>query len=256
MGEIDSFNTDQAFHVWDSIFATPATFVQNLQVKIETYCHSVPRKGVLMSERKFRSNHADPSTPSMTARPRKPRLSIVSVPLALTALIAVVFGAPGSPGAHVTENPRAEKGLKAKLIAPSIHGAFRIIPALAFRGGKYTVSEGDTVSQIAANAGISTAELLAANGLSWRTLIFADQQLDIPRSTSGTSAPTMSPSITRHRVDAGDTLEMIGRSFGVQPRALMTANGLDKSSRLIVGQRLVIPNVEGMGELPAESAAS
>lgn len=209
-----------------------------------------------MAERKYRSNHADPATPSMTARPRKPRRSIGTVPLALTALIAVVFGSPGAPGAHAAENPRTDKSVKAKLVNSSIHGALRIIPAREIHEGKYTVSEGDTVSHIAANAGISTAELLAANGLSWRTLIFANQQLDIPRLTRGTSAPTTSPPITRHRVSAGDTLEMIGRTFGVQPRALMTANGLGTSSRLIVGQRLVIPNAEGMGDLPAESVAS
>lgn len=126
---------------------------------------------------------------------------------------------------------------------------------MQFRQAKYTVAQGDTVSQIATGAGVSTAELLAANGLSWKTLIFAGQQLDVPQSTSGTSVPTMSPTITRHRVVAGDTLELIGRSYGIQPRALMTANGLDRSSRLIVGQRLVVPDASVMGALPAESVA-
>ena len=206
-----------------------------------------------MAERKFRSNHANPSTPSMTARPRKRHRAILIVPVAVTALVSVMFGVPSAPGAHAAEHPRADRTIKAKTVDTSARSALQVVASMVFREGKYTVAEGDTVSQIAANAGISTAELLAANGLSWKTLIFAHQQLDIPRSTSGMSVPTMSPTITRHRVNAGDTLEMIGRTYGIQPRALMTANGLDRSSRLIVGQRLVVPDAEVMGTLPAES---
>ncbi|GAB2818199.1 hypothetical protein GCM10027022_05240 [Alpinimonas psychrophila] len=177
------------------------------------------------------------------------------VPVALTAIVGVVLGVHSAPGAHAADTPRGDRVLKSKPVDPSVlHQVPREVSP-NIRGGKYTVVEGDTVAQIAAAAGISTAELLAANGLSWKTLIFTSQQLLIPRSTSGSSVPTMAPAITRHRVDAGDTLEMIGRTYGVQPRALMTANGLDRSSRLIVGQRLVVPDSHVMGELPAESVA-
>lgn len=207
-----------------------------------------------MVERAFRSTHAPASTPSMTPRPRRHR-SAIAVPVALTAIVSIVFGISGSPGAHASERGSADRIPKAKALSPSAQGASERVITAVFREGKYTVVAGDSVSQIAANAGVSTAELLAANGLSWKTLIFAGQQLDIPRSTSGTSVPTMSPAITRHRVNPGDTLELIGRLYGIQPRALMTTNGLDKSSRLIVGQRLVIPDAGVMGELPAESLA-
>ncbi|MBA8828347.1 lytic transglycosylase [Alpinimonas psychrophila] len=208
-----------------------------------------------MDGRRFRSNHANMVTPSLTARVRKnPRASLV-VPVALTAIVGVVLGVHSAPGAHAADTPRGDRVLKSKPVDPSVlHQVPREVSP-NIRGGKYTVVEGDTVAQIAAAAGISTAELLAANGLSWKTLIFTSQQLLIPRSTSGSSVPTMAPAITRHRVDAGDTLEMIGRTYGVQPRALMTANGLDRSSRLIVGQRLVVPDSHVMGELPAESVA-
>ncbi|MBK5238887.1 MAG: LysM peptidoglycan-binding domain-containing protein [Actinomycetales bacterium] len=208
-----------------------------------------------MAERTFRSNHTDVVTPSMAPRTRDRRRTIVAVPIALTALVSMVFGVQGTPGAHAADTSRGDRTLKTKTFATSAQRSLQHVTAMVFREGKYTVAVGDTVSEIAANAGISTAELLAANGLSWKTLIFADQQLDIPRSTSGSSVPTMSPAITRHRVSPGDTLEMIGRTYGVQPRALMTANGLDRSSRLIVGQRLVVPDAGVMGGLPAESVA-
>jgi LysM repeat protein len=62
-------------------------------------------------------------------------------------------------------------------------------------------------------------------------------------------------SITRHNVASGETLEAIARSYGVQPRAIMTANGLDRSSRLVVGQRLVIPDAGLMSSMPAVASA-
>lgn len=208
-----------------------------------------------MAERISHSDNAERATRRTAERTRNHRRGVVAIPVAFTALIGVVFGMAGSPGAHAAESTRGERSIKTKFLADSPQATFRQIPGMAFREGRYTVVAGDTVSQIAANAGVSTAELLAANGLSWKTLIFADQQLDIPQSTSGSSVPTMSPAITRYRVNSGDTLEMIGRAYGVQPRALMTANGLDRSSRLIVGQRLVIPDAVVMGSLPAESVA-
>jgi LysM repeat protein len=118
-------------------------------------------------------------------------------------------------------------------------------------GSKYTVHDGDTVKDLAAQFGVSTAELLAANGLSWRTMLAVGQELRIPNESAGTSAPVVSSEIRSHRVIAGDTLEAIARSHHVQPRAIMSANGLHKTSRLVVGQRLVIPNAELMGTLPA-----
>jgi LysM repeat protein len=127
--------------------------------------------------------------------------------------------------------------------------------AVQLREDRYTVLEGDTIRSIAVAHGVSTAELLAANGLSWKTLIFAGQQLDIPASTNGTESAHVGESIIRHSVVAGETLEAIARHHGVQPRAIMTANGLDRSSRLVVGQRLVIPDASLMSSLPAAQTA-
>jgi len=211
-----------------------------------------------MGERRFRSNHPNlspPSPPSLTTRVHKSHRAALVIPVALTALVGLVLGVHGAPGAHAADNPRGDRVLKSKAVDASATIPVQRVVSPNFRAGKYTVVEGDTVAQIAAAAGISTAELLAANGLSWKTLIFTSQQLHIPRSTSGSSVPTLSPTITRHRVNVGDTLEMIGRTYGVQPRALMTANGLDRSSRLIVGQRLVVPDAHVMGALPAKSIA-
>ena len=205
-----------------------------------------------MTERTYRSTHAAPFSPSVTPRSARRLSKLFVIPVALTALTGMLFGL--QPVATL-EMPRNERAHKAKSPAsPAARPADRATE-MASRQSKYIVQSGDTVSDIASRAGVSTAELLAANGLSWKTLIFAGQQLDLPRSTSGDSVASMSPVINRHRVIAGDTLEQIGRTYGVQPRALMTANGLDRSSRLIVGQRLVIPDANLMSDLPAEFIA-
>jgi LysM repeat protein len=251
VGEINSFDTPQAFHVFDKNVATPTLFLQNLQVNLETYGHSALKGRRSMSDRRFRMTPANSSSPTAALRLRSRHRAVVAIPVAVTALLSVIFGAQNPSGAHAAENTRAEKVPQEKTFDATAGVAFRPVGGSIDRGGLYTVVDGDTVSQIAATAGVSTAELLAANGLSWKTLIFPDQQLNIPQSTSGTSVSNMAPAITRHRVNAGDTLEMIGRTYGVQPRALLTANGLDRTSRLIVGQRLVIPDAAVMSGLPA-----
>jgi LysM repeat protein len=188
----------------------------------------------------------------MTPRARRRKASFIVVPIALSALASMIFGIQP---AVASELPRHERIPKAKATLQPSASPMERMRTLVSRDRAYSVGAGDTVSNIAARAGVSTAELLAANGLSWKTLIFIGQQLEIPVSTSGFSVPSMAPTLTRHRVVAGDTLEIIGQLYAVQPRALMTANGLDRSSRLIVGQRLVVPDADLMGTLPAESAA-
>jgi len=177
---------------------------------------------------------------------------MAAAPVAVAAIATMLFGsaaqaAPLSDAVELDNVPKI-KGLPLGDVGSS--GG-----TVLLRADKYTVAEGDTVRSIAVAHGVSTAELLAANGLSWKTLIFAGQQLNIPASSNGTESAHVGESITRHSVVAGETLEAIARHHGVQPRAIMTANGLDRSSRLVVGQRLVIPDASLMSGLPAAQSA-
>lgn len=179
---------------------------------------------------------------------------IAAAPVALAAIVNMLLGTATShavepANASPVDNKKSPRVKNPLTLTGSLHNA----PLL--RGDKYIVAEGDTVRSIAVAHGVSTAELLGANGLSWKTLIFAGQQLNIPASTSGTESAYVGESITRHNVAAGETLEAIARTHGVQPRAIMTANGLDRSSRLVVGQRLVIPDATVMSNLPAAHTA-
>lgn len=205
-----------------------------------------------MTGRTYRSSHEPlSSTPAKSTTKRRQAKHVAAAPVALAAIATLLFGSSSAQANTSTEAPDLENlpqipGLK---LAPSSSTAVQL------REDKYTVVEGDTVRSIAVAHGVSTAELLAANGLSWKTLIFAGQQLNIPASTNGTESAHVGESIIRHNVVAGETLEAIARHHGVQPRAIMTANGLDRSSRLVVGQRLVIPDASLMSSLPASQTA-
>jgi LysM repeat protein len=183
-----------------------------------------------------------------TSKTRRRLTAIAVAPVAVAALTSVILGLGNSAKADDTGAP---KHLKPRPVPDASLPQKLPRADLARLGSKYTVHEGDTVKDLAAQFGVSTAELLAANGLSWRTMLAVGQELRVPTESAGTSAPVVSSEIRSHRVVAGDTLEAIARSHHVQPRAIMSANGLHKTSRLVVGQRLVIPNAELMGTLPA-----
>lgn len=184
-----------------------------------------------------------------TSRAR--RRNMLAIPATVATITSLIFGinaealeadAPDAPELGKKNSPQSPRAATT---------ASDNTPRTASRNGNYEVRAGDTVSAIASSFGVSSVELLAANGLSWRTLIFSGQRLNIPRNTSGTAEHDRIDNVVRYRVATGDTLEAIARAQGVQPRALMSANGLSPSSRLIVGQRLVVPNRQVMSEIAA-----
>ena len=203
-----------------------------------------------MSSRNFRSTHEALTS----ATPQKPRTikKIAAIPVALAAVTSMIFA---GQSASAEQLPKVDKLPKANADSSAKLTSTTTSTAAVLRADKYTVVAGDTLRSIAQLHGVSSAELLAANGLSWKTMMFAGQQLNIPASTSGTESAEVGESITRHNVASGETLEAIARSYGVQPRAIMTANGLDRSSRLVVGQRLVIPDAGLMSSMPAVASA-
>lgn len=98
----------------------------------------------------------------------------------------------------------------------------------------YTIVRGDTVSAIAARYGLSTAAVLAANGLGPRSLIFPGQVLTL----SGASAPA--PSAGRYTIVRGDTISGIAQRYGLTTAGLLAANNLSRSSIIYPGQTIVL----------------
>jgi len=120
----------------------------------------------------------------------------------------------------------------------------------------YKVAPGDTVSSIAGQYGLSTASVLALNGLGWSSIIFPGQELKL--STSGSVAPvdptTTATSSGRYTIVAGDTISAVAERFGVSTLSVLTANGLGWSSIIYPGQTIAIPGLVGPGASTDDAA--
>jgi N-acetylmuramoyl-L-alanine amidase len=161
-----------------------------------------------------------------------------------------------------------------------------ISPASVVVPATYTVLPGDTVSGIAGRYGLSTASVLALNGLGWKSLIFPRQILRLSNTATFTSAPAPAPTPTptpttvatppttpaspppaapvapvappapaatgSYTIQRGDTVTAIAHKFGVTIAAILSANGLSASSIIYAGRTLVIP---GSGVQPAQVSA-
>jgi LysM repeat protein len=103
----------------------------------------------------------------------------------------------------------------------------------------YTVQAGDTVAAIAGRHGLSTASVLALNGLGWKSLIFPGQVLKL--SAGASVAPVAAQEGGRYTIARGDTVSRIAERFGVPVDAVLSANGLSWTSIIYPGQTIAIP---------------
>jgi LysM repeat protein len=122
--------------------------------------------------------------------------------------------------------------------------------------GSYTVQAGDTLSAIAARAGVSMSSLAAANGLDPNAFLLTGTVL----SLAGGSAPAQAAAAPAasgpapqgaYTVRAGDTLGNLARQAGVPMEAMAAMNGLDPDGLLLEGTVLKLP-----GGAPAPAGAS
>lgn len=122
---------------------------------------------------------------------------------------------------------------------------------------QYVVTEGDTVSSVAARFGLSTASILALNGLSWKSLIFPGQVLLLTEATL--RAPAQAPvaaSIARYTVLPGDTISGIAAAHGLSTAAVLSANGLSSTSVIFPGQAIALPDTAATALAPAPVAVT
>jgi membrane-bound lytic murein transglycosylase D len=123
--------------------------------------------------------------------------------------------------------------------------------------GGYVVQSNDTLWDISRAFGISLDALVAANGLSRRSVIQPGQRLNLPsgsksrKSSSRPSAPTTDWS-GRYTVRPGDTLSGIASRHSVSVAELRRVNGLD-TSRIYPGNTLTVP---GSVDTAAENTGS
>lgn len=121
----------------------------------------------------------------------------------------------------------------------------------------HTIQRGETLRSIARTYAITETDLIQINNIINPDRILAGQQLLINGAGIATTTQTVatapqSPvevasltnsSIT-HTVQAGEHLGIISNRYNVTPAVIMSANNIIDANRILVGQQLIIPNIE------------
>jgi LysM repeat protein len=116
--------------------------------------------------------------------------------------------------------------------------------AASSNGGSYVVQPGDTLSAIAARAGIGVNELAAANGIDPNAPLLAGAVLRLSRT--GTSPVNSAPSTGgSYVVQPGDTLTAIAARAGMSIAQLAANNGIDPNAPLLIGTVLRLSGTSG-----------
>ncbi len=111
----------------------------------------------------------------------------------------------------------------------------------------YRVRRGDTLYGIARKFGTSINALRRANSMGRRSLIRYGQRLKIPGKTFQQAAKrrpqrSIASASRTHVVRRGDTLIYIAKRYKTTISRLAKANNIRHRSRILIGQRLVIPD--------------
>jgi LysM repeat protein len=119
----------------------------------------------------------------------------------------------------------------------------------------YAVKQGDTLSTIARQFGVTTVALIEVNGLLDPNNLIVGQQIIIPgyqppAGESSAGAANATPGATMqatgqvvHVVQSGEGLLEIAQKYGVDAAAIAQANGITDRNLLRAGQELIIPGV-------------
>ncbi len=107
--------------------------------------------------------------------------------------------------------------------------------------GEYVVEEGDTISSIAQQFGISQNTVLWANDLSSNSVIQPGDNLVILPTTG-----------TMHIVKNRDTVSQIARDHKVKEQDIIAFNNLEENGEIFIGDILIVPK----GEKPVQQAGT
>jgi LysM repeat protein len=133
---------------------------------------------------------------------------------------------------------------------PAAHEASAEPAAPASTAGSYVVKPGDTLTAIAARAGMTLNQLARANGIDPNGVLLAGSVL-VFRAT--TTAAAVQPPGGHYTVRPGDTLTAIAARAGMTVDQLARANGIDPNGVLLSGSVLVL--APGTAIAPAQPPA-
>jgi LysM repeat protein len=171
--------------------------------------------------------------------------------------------------------------MRARFLIPLVAAATLIAPASASAFFQHTIMPGESLSSIAAQDGLTVAQLAAANGMSTEQMLLAGGVVQIPPrsatavsstalvasgTTSAAAAPVSTGATTSTGVSSssgggdylvrpGDTLTSIAARAGTSIAAIAAANGLDADGILPAGRRLTVFGLPPSASPTAPSAA-
>ncbi|MFF5627026.1 LysM peptidoglycan-binding domain-containing protein [Microbacterium sp. NPDC012755] len=170
---------------------------------------------------------------------RRMRYLQLGVPAAVLGTLAGTIAA--APASADTSSAQIER----------LHlSGHRIVPATA-TPTSYVVQPGDTVSAIAQQHGLRTTDVLAWNGLTWRSVIYPGQTLTLTGAAAPASPAPSAAVGQSHLVVAGDTVYGIAQKYGTTVDAVLAANGLTRASVIYPGQTLAVTGPSAPAAAPA-----
>lgn len=105
---------------------------------------------------------------------------------------------------------------------------------LAATMAHYTVAPGDTLSEIAAEHGVTVSALASANGITNADRIYVGQSIAIPGAAD---VPTAS---LEHIVSPGESLALIAAMYKTTSDTIAALNGITNPNIIYVGTRLIV----------------
>jgi LysM repeat protein len=153
------------------------------------------------------------------------------------------------PTIEMLRSATVRRGLSLMVVIAAT-GSF-ISPDPALASATHYVTEGETLSGIAAANGLSTETLAAWNGISPDTYVIAWTSISVPSvdEVGGTTATT-STAAGSHVVVAGESLSSVAAANGIAVADLAAANGLGSTDFLIEGTTLQIPAAPAVPAAP------
>jgi murein DD-endopeptidase MepM/ murein hydrolase activator NlpD len=115
------------------------------------------------------------------------------------------------------------------------------------RGGTIIVEPGQTLYSIARANGMTVAALASANGIDPPYTVRAGQRIRVPGVDEPRPVAAYAPvnqNFSRssvHRVESGETLFSLGRTYNMHPYKIADFNGLSHNAILATGQKIRIP---------------